>query len=344
MEYLSTEGIIGGFLLFATLNAIFVVPLVIFKICRALCVGSKSSSESPNTSKVERIDNNDENRCIEQRNSAQNEDGEIEELNQDDIEQKQTDNKSSPIANIDEWNNKIEQLQTKLSNLETKIDAKDKDRRSKSDDIKQYLPYINQDHFEKKEDDEIKPLLLKRHKSAHHTMIKRRYILYCIIICARIIMLCVESFMCTNNYVRFSGIAEYYKKYRNCSPYQSPERKAQSISEEAEESKSGSVSPMSTIYYPNRTDLPIAPTSYLYEECDDDLKLNTTPPRKVRHRHHIKDLSSKTTMYENIMMSTTVLDGIRLGQLHDVINQLTYFLFLLKTAVYNVFIGQMHRE
>ena len=122
---------------------------------------------------------------------------------------------------------------------------------------------------------------------------------------------------------RFSGIADYYKKYRNFSLSLSPERRIKSVAfkDEQEEPQSGSVSPMSTIYHPDRKY--VSPTSHLYDDCDDDLKSNESPQKFkfIKQRSGTSHISNMTSIFENIMMNTTVLDGIRMGKLHNVIHE-----------------------
>ena len=104
---------------------------------------------------------------------------------------------------------------------------------------------------------------------------------------------------------RYSSIAEYYNKFK------SPVRTRHEYKDN-EESSCGSISPLSVIYYPNRTRFSMSPSN----EDINESKCSVTP-NKYKH------LSAQTTIFEDIMMNTTVLDGIRMGKLHHVIHQCT---------------------
>jgi len=134
---------------------------------------------------------------------------------------------------------------------------------------------------------------------------------------------------------RFSGIADYYKKYNQLqlqsrsSDDDDDEFNETKIADDASDDSGsvGSISPMSTVYHPDRT---WSPTSHLYDGNNDECKLYETPsklsssshqPRRRHLRRTQRHASNTTTIFEDIMMNTTVLDGIRTGKLHRVIHE-----------------------
>ena len=188
MNYLTQDNVIIGFLLFGAVSSIFVILSSICKLCSKLCHGYQSlTSNAENAeSNVEcdgkdSLNDDDSNReSVEQRNSVEMKE-----------EQHVEDKESNPATNSDTYNhdtwNKIEQLQAQVRNLETKVNLEAKSRRSKSDNVNKYLPYMKPNYFENKqhrEEKEEEPIIMKS-KSNYGSKIKRRHVIFRY--CARII-------------------------------------------------------------------------------------------------------------------------------------------------------------
>eukprot|EP01083_Nonionella_stella_P094397 264804_1 len=101
---------------------------------------------------------------------------------------------------------------------------------------------------------------------------------------------------------RFRGIANYYNKTRNSNP-QTP------VHEKEDSSNGDSVSPMSVIRYLSDAE------SDHFDIKFDETSLLPSPSKRRRSRH--------LSIFENIMANNTVLDGIRMGKLHEVIHECT---------------------
>lgn len=83
---------------------------------------------------------------------------------------------------------------------------------------------------------------------------------------------------------RFSGIADYYNKYNH-------------------------VESLSPFYHD-------------YNDDDFDLKSSENPTKYIKlHERKSPFSSSKTSIFENITGLSTVLDGIRMGKLHNVLHE-----------------------
>ena len=182
MKWFTQDNLIGAFLIFGAVSSIFLILSSIYKVCYKLyhcCCHSQTyqSLESDDNDK----DLNKESNSIDNKEGNDNEDT------------------ISPVANIDLWNSKIEQLQAQLQALETKMDSRP--RRSKSDDIQKYLPYIKHGHLQQKEEQKDKekaiPMIMRPKSVDNETKIKRRYIGYTDF-CARILHRC--------HYTDFQGL------------------------------------------------------------------------------------------------------------------------------------------
>eukprot|EP01084_Bolivina_argentea_P140575 247081_1 len=255
MQLFTQDNVLPIFLLFGIISSIFVVLSTIFKFCRLIYTKLQTNQQhkiQPNTPK--------QNESVLQSTDKNNSPNQIKQTN---------------------TNSEEDEISTQIRSTSLHY------RRSKSDNIQQYIPDIplKQDHKTDNEteiDDqkyESPLLILKRRHSLQHTHIKRR----------------------------FSTIANYYEKYKYSRMKSSP-LKNNLIERESSVESDDSLSPMSVINYPNRSPMHQQHEQFHIHDAKDHITL----------RGHF---SATTTIFEDIMMNTTVLDGIRVGKLHDVLHE-----------------------